>query len=208
MNMKLKYLFTAIVSALLLTGCSEDNEPAGQLGNIGLSTTYAVIPDEGGEATVNITANDNWEITNVAIDEETGKQVIAKDGEPVRDKNGKATETWFTLSQLSGTANTRENPTTELKIKADRIDGGREMELQIKIGSNMQFLKVRQGAMEAVSASCAEVIAGADGKTYRVKELVSQRRNGRSIYIWYSRCQRWQTELSQPQHRGGRRSGT
>ncbi len=143
--MKLKYLFTAIVSALLLTGCSEDNEPAGQLGNIGLSTTYAVIPDEGGEATVNITANYNWEITNVAIDEETGKQVIAKDGEPVRDKNGKATETWFTLSQLSGTANTRENPTTELKIKADRIDGGREMELQIKIGSNMQFLKVRQG---------------------------------------------------------------
>jgi len=169
--MKLKYLFTAIVSALLLTGCSEDNEPAGQLGNIGLSTTYAVIPDEGGEATVNITANDNWEITNVAIDEETGKQVIAKDGEPVRDKNGKATETWFTLSQLSGTANTRENPTTELKIKADRIDGGREMELQIKIGSNMQFLKVRQGAMEAVSASCAEVIAGADGKTYRVKGI-------------------------------------
>jgi len=45
--MKLKYLFTAIVSALLLTGCSEDNEPAGQLGNIGLSTTYAVMPDEG-----------------------------------------------------------------------------------------------------------------------------------------------------------------
>lgn len=166
--MKLKYLFTAIASALLFTGCSEDNDPAGQLGNIGLSTTYAAIPQEGGETTVSITANDEWKVMNVAVDED-GKQVIAKDGEPVKDKNGKTTATWFTLSQLSGAANTSESPVTELKINADAIDGGREYELQIKIGNSTQFLKVRQGTMEAVSASCAEVIAGADGKTYRVK---------------------------------------
>lgn len=166
--MKLKYLFTAIASAILFTGCSEDNAPAGQLGNIGLSTTYAAIPQEGGETTVSITANDEWKVMNVAVDED-GRQVIAEDGEPVRDKDGKTTATWFTLSQLSGAANTSENPVTELKISAGAIDGGREYELQIKIGNSTQFLKVRQGTMEAVSASCAEVIAGADGKTYRVK---------------------------------------
>lgn len=168
--MKLKYLFTAILPALLFTGCSEDNDPVGPLGDISLSDTYAIIPAEGGETTVKIVASSEWKVTNVAIDEQTGKQVIAENGEVKRDKNGNATEVWFTLSQLSGKAgNEGQVFETELKISADAVDGGREYELQISIGGNTQFLMIRQGSMTPVLASCAEVLAGPDGKAYKVK---------------------------------------
>lgn len=161
--MKLRYLFTAVLSALLFTGCSEDNEPAGQLGTISLSTTYASIPEDGGTTTVNITSIGEWEITNVVVNGETGEQMFV-------DSKGKQTKLWFSLSQLSGTPEVTGKPfSTELKITAAATEYGRETELQIKSGNNIQFLKVRQGSMEAEMASCAEVLAGADGKTYRVK---------------------------------------
>ncbi len=168
--MKLKYLFAAMLSAILFTGCSDDIEPAGQLGNIGLSTTYATIPTEGGTATVKIIANEEWKIQNVAVDDQTGNQVIAEEGEPVRDKNGKATESWFKFSQLSGAPEAAgQTFETTLEITAPVTEYGREFEVEIKVGGNSQFLKVRQGDMEATTATCAEVIKGVEGKTYRVK---------------------------------------
>lgn len=162
--MKLRYLFAAIVSILLFAGCSEDNEPAGQLGNISMSDTYVSIPAEGGTAKVTIKSVTDWIITNVVVDEETGEQMLV-------DAKGNKSKLWFTLSQLSGAANTGENPFTELSMTAAAVDGGREVELQISAGNNTQFLMVRQGSMEAVMATCADVIAGADGKTYRVKGI-------------------------------------
>ena len=168
--MKLKYLFAAMLSAILFTGCSDDIEPAGQLGNMGLSTTYAIIPEAGGTATVTITASEDWEIQNVAIDDQTGNQVLAKEAEPIRDKDGKTTESWFKFSQLSGDPEVAgQTFTTTLEISAPVTEYGREFELEIRVGDNTQFLKVRQGSMEATTATCAEVISGVEGKTYRVK---------------------------------------
>ena len=43
------------------------------------------------------------------------------------------------------------------------------MELCILAGKDKQFVIVRQGSLDASSATCAEVLAGSDGKTYRVK---------------------------------------
>lgn len=71
---------------------------------------------------------------------------------------------WLTANVTSGSAGD-----TQLTLSADAVSGGREVELQITIGDNTQILMVRQGSLEASSATCAEVIAGADGKTYRVK---------------------------------------
>ena len=57
--------------------------------------------------------------------------------------------------------------------QADETKYGREAELHIICGDKVQFINVRQGSMEASSATCAEVNAGADGKTYRVKGTVT-----------------------------------
>lgn len=71
---------------------------------------------------------------------------------------------WLTANITSGSAGD-----TQLTLSADAADGGRETELTIAIGDYTQFLMVRQGTTEVTTATCAEVIAGADSKTYRVK---------------------------------------
>lgn len=146
-----------VVSAILFTGCSEDNGAAGNLGSLVLSNTYATIPEAGGSTTITIKATGDWKIENV-IKNENGEFKLV-------DEKGKESDAWFTLSQLSGSAGD-----TELTITADEVDGGRETEIRIGIGEyTKQFFMIRQGSLEAQSATCADVIAGADGKTYRVK---------------------------------------
>lgn len=153
--MKLKYLFTAIASALLLSSCSEEFEPAGSFDNFKLSKTYVALPDGGGADTVYVDATTDWAFTNVVHDEEGNTKLVEK-GEP--------TDTWFHVSQVAGTAGR-----TELIISADAANGGREIELSINVAGKTQFMKIRQGSMKAELATCAEVIKGVDGKTYRVK---------------------------------------
>lgn len=154
--MKLRYLFTAVISALLFVSCSEDNEPAGNLGSISLSETYVSLPTEGGSATVAVSASQDWKFENVIFSSKTGKTQLVTKKDTV--------DAWFTVSHVSGTAGQ-----SELVFSADAFEGGREVELQISVGGNTQFLMVRQGTAKAVMATCAEVIAGADGKTYRIK---------------------------------------
>ena len=153
--MKLKYLFTAMASALLFASCAEEFEPAGSLENFEASKTYVALPAGGGSDTVLVNAKVDWKFTNLTVTE-AGDTVIV-DG-------SKNTAAWFKVSQLQGTAGT-----TQLIFSADASNGGREVELSIDVAGQTQFMKVRQGSMEASSATCAEVIAGADGKTYRVK---------------------------------------
>lgn len=154
--MKLKYLFTMVVSALLFMGCSEDNDPAGSLGNLVLSDTYAIIPEAGGSVKITVKATEDWQIENVVKSEDDKFMLV--------DEKGKQTAAWFTISQLSGSKGD-----TELTITADKTDGGRETEIRIGVGEHTkQFFMIRQGSMEAQSATCAEVLAGPDGKTYRV----------------------------------------
>ena len=57
--MKLRNIFFAIVSGLLLfTGCQIE-EPS-SLENISLDKTYLSIPAAGGDAVVTVTATDSW----------------------------------------------------------------------------------------------------------------------------------------------------
>lgn len=159
--MKLKYMFMLAVSALFMVGCSTDNDVAGTFGL--LSDTYVIIPAEGGSKTVNINASSDWQF--VGLTDKNGKQ----QSYTVKTKNGVKdttyTDLWFTLSQLTGTAGQ-----TQLTVSADACDYGRETELKFAFGNGTsQFLMVRQGDIEAQTATCAEVIAGADGKTFRVK---------------------------------------
>lgn len=144
-----------MASALLFASCAEEFEPAGSLDNFEASKTYVALPANGGSDTVYVNAKADWKFSNVAFDAE-GKTVLIEKGD--------TTAAWFSVSQVEGAA----GPAV-LVFSADAVNGGREVELAINVAGLTQFMKVRQGSMEASSATCKEVIDGVDGKTYRVK---------------------------------------
>lgn len=111
--------------------------------NIKLSATYLSISEEGGTAKLTVTATEDWAFVEEAPE-------------------------WLTIDKMSGAAGE-----TVVTFSAEETTSGREAELSIKAGGNTQYLRVRQGSLEASSATCAEVIAGPDGKTYRVKGTVT-----------------------------------
>ena len=109
--------------------------------NIKLSQTYLSIPVEGGSTQVTVTATESWAFASKAPE-------------------------WLAIDVLSGEAGQ-----TTVSFTAEAADTGREAELEIKAGNNSQFLRVRQGSLLAEMATCAEIIAGPDGKNYKAKGI-------------------------------------
>ena len=145
--MKLRYLFSIILSsALLFAGCAKD-EPTDSFSNMKLSETYLVIPDAGGSVSLTVNSDKEWSF-------------LDKDA---NDKDYKW-PSWLTADKMSGAAGE-----TTVVFSADKTDAGREAEIKIMNGNLIQFFRVRQGSMTPVSATCKEVIDGPDGKTFRVK---------------------------------------
>ena len=141
--MKLRYLFSMIVASVLLFAGCVKEEATGSFANIQLDKTYLSIPEAGGSVSLKVNATEAWAI------------------------EGDIPE-WLQLDKVEGAAGE-----TTITITAGAVSGGREVELCIKAGVNKQFFRVRQGSLEAVTATCAEVAAGPDGKTFRVKGVVT-----------------------------------
>ncbi|MBQ6254425.1 MAG: BACON domain-containing protein [Bacteroidales bacterium] len=70
---------------------------------------------------------------------------------------------WLTVNPSSGTTGT-----STITFSAQKADYGREAELLISCADKTQYLNLTQGVVEAESASCADVISGPEGKTFRV----------------------------------------
>ena len=160
--MKLKNLFIALASFVFVFAACE-KEGATSLESIQLDKTYLSIPATGGDAVLNIKASQPW--------------TLAKD--ILLDKANKVygeLPAWLTASAISGGAGE-----SKITFHADAIDGGREQELHILVGTGesqvTQYVIVRQGSLAAVEATCAEVIAGADGKTFTVTGTVTNIEN-------------------------------
>ena len=136
--MKLRYLFSIILSALFFAGCADIATDSWD--NIKLSQTYVSIPATGGSTNVEVTATEDWAF------------VVGEDWPE-----------WLTVSVLSGSTGK-----TTVAFTAEAVNGGRSAEIQIKAGDNTQFVNVCQGSKEVATATCAEVIAGPEGKLYRV----------------------------------------
>ena len=176
--MKLRYFFGAFLSAMFFVGCSSDDDPIGTLDGIRLSETFVTIPATGGDVAITVTASGEWKFdeifsVNVATGQkdENGKDITEKKFFPLPVQLNK-TKTdgeyaWLTADRLSGSAGE-----TVVTFHADASDAGRETMLQITIGGKTQFLLVRQGSLEAAAATCAEIIAGPDSKTYLVTGTV------------------------------------
>lgn len=154
--MKLRYLFSIVLSAFLLfTGCVEEAN-TDSFDNIKLSSTYLSISKDGGSAKVTVTATEAWEF----VVDDIWPEVITrdKDTKEITDRQ----PSWLSVDKMSGGEGE-----TVLTFSAE-ANPGRELELQIKAGENIQFLRVRQGDLAPVTATVKEVIAGPEGKNYIV----------------------------------------
>lgn len=161
--MKLRYIIAAIASAAVFAGCQ--TEPmVGSFADFNVDKTFVSIPMEGGTQEVNLTAPEAWSFAKLFdLKDEKGKVV--------KDENNKNVKTelpdWLTADKVSG------DGSTIIKFTAPASESGREAELQIQCAGKTLFLVVRQGSVEAVEASCKEVIDGPDGKSYIVKGTVT-----------------------------------
>lgn len=161
--MKLRYLFSTILaSVLLFAGCVQESIDSFE--NIKLSKTYLAMPEEGGEVELTVTASQDWSFVESDVwprvlafkKDENGKQVIDE---------AKTTPSWLTLKgDMTGKAGE-----TKVVFTAEASNGGREVEIAIKAGNNVQYFRVRQGSMVAADATCLDVINGVDGKSYRIE---------------------------------------
>jgi hypothetical protein len=141
--MKLKRIFPIFIATLaLLTSCV-DEPTVTLLEEIQVSSSYVAIPVEGGSTSITVMAKDSFKVEKVT----TAKN-------PVQ---------WLTISSTSGAAGE-----STLTFTAPATLDGRNAEVLIKCAGKIQRINIIQGLSKIASATCAEVIAGPDSKTYQV----------------------------------------
>ncbi len=147
--MKLKYLFPIFIAILALFASCDDEDQVTLLGSIQVSSSYVSIPLDGGSTNITVTAKDSWTAEKV---------FVMKNDSVVKDSIS-----WLTLSTITGSAGE-----STLSFSAESSLNGRSAEVLIQCGGETQRVNVMQGVSKAAPATCAEVIAGPESKTYRV----------------------------------------
>lgn len=171
--MKLRYLISLFV-AFLAIGCTEITNDSFE--NLKVNKTYLSIPEEGGEVTLTVNATEDWKF--VVTDKWPNKIEFNKDEnnktiKATYDSFGNMTNpesdikksepSWLSVSVLEGVAG-------ETKVVFSAEKGtSRDIEVRLYAGNNIQNLMVCQGSKDVEDATCADVIAGADGKSFKVK---------------------------------------
>lgn len=136
------------------TSCSDDNDPT-YLDEVQVSSSYVAIPQDGGTAEITVTTSGEWAFTSQRWI--AGKDTIVA-----------AAPQWLSLSTVAGAAGQ-----TTVTFSAESTLDGRTCELLLTCGEKTQRINVIQGLSTVSNATCAEVIAGPDSKTYRVTGTVT-----------------------------------
>jgi len=137
---KIVPFFIAILA--LMASCTEESTVT-LLDQIKVSSSYVSILEAGGSTTITVTAKDSFSVEKV---------MTAKDSVK-----------WLTISSTSGVAGQ-----SELTFSAASALDGRTAQVLIKCGNATQRINIIQGLAIISTATCAEVIAGPDSKTYQV----------------------------------------
>ena len=146
--MNLKHFFAIAAAAVAFASCSENYE-VDNLNGLTVSSSYVSLPVAGGTNTINIKSNDAWQLDT------TGTVVKGK--------------SWLKFyPSLTGEAGE-----SQLTISAPADVNGRSAEVLLKSGSQTQHILIIQGLPQATAATCAEVIAGPDAKTFMVTGTVT-----------------------------------
>ena len=154
--MKFKYLFIALIAvAGFFASCSDDKD-LGQLDGIQLSQSSLSIPVEGGQVEFDVTSAADWKfVTN------------DKKGNPVD-----SIPAWISSSCTSGNAGT-----THVVFNAAATKGANNSTFKLVSGAYTQYITVIQGVLNPPFSTCAEILAGNDGETYKVKGTLTRLSN-------------------------------
>lgn len=161
--MKFKYLFIALIAvAGFFASCSDDKD-LGQLDGIQLSQSSLSIPVEGGKVEFDVTSAADWKfVTN------------DKKGNPVD-----SIPAWISSSCKGGSAGT-----THVVFNAAATKGANNSTFKLVSGAQTQYITVIQGVLNPPFSTCAEILAGNDGETYKVKGTLTKLSN--TVYgNWY-----------------------
>lgn len=156
--MKLKYIFITLIACLGFFASCNDDQTLDPLGSIQVSKSLITLPKDGGTDTVTVNAKGDWKIQLVTV---VKKQTVYVDSIPA----------WLTINQTSGSAGE-----TELTFTANATSKTLTDNLIITCDGETQRLIVLQQTdkVEVPLSTCAQVIAGADGDTYKVKGTVTK----------------------------------
>ena len=141
--MKLRYIIPVFAAVLTLLTGCKSEEEQRFLNQFNVSTSYVALDKNGGSTTVTVNATESWAFDTSTIPD------------------------WLTVSPASGSAGS-----SSITFSADAYTG-RTAQLKVNCGSYTQEINVIQGIMEITNATCAEVLAGPDAKTYRVTGAVT-----------------------------------
>ena len=142
-NMKLRYFLPLFVAIVAMFTGCSTDQDRAYLGEIRLSQSYVALNTAGGSTQVTVTASDSW--------------TVVADGIP----------SWLTVSPMSGSAGE-----STLTFSAQAAEG-RTATVKINCGNQTQEVNIIQGIAKVSTATCAQVIAGPDSKTYRVTGTVT-----------------------------------
>jgi len=152
--MKLRYFIPIVVALVAMFTGCSEDNDPIYLDNVRLSSTYVSLHTDGTPTEVNLNANADWSIDEKSVPE------------------------WLTISPMSGGAGE-----TKLVFKPTPAEG-RTALLKLNSGNQTQEINIIQGIATVQTATCAQVIAGADAKTYRVTGTVTAIAN--TVYgNWY-----------------------
>ena len=154
--MKFKYFFIALIAvAGFFASCSDDKD-LGQLDGIQVSQSSLSIPVEGGKVEFDVTSAADWKfVTN------------DKKGNPVD-----SIPAWITSSCTGGNAGT-----THVVFNAAATKGANNSTFKLVSGALTQYITVIQGVLNPPFSTCAEILAGNDGETYKVKGTLTRLSN-------------------------------
>ncbi len=139
--MKTRYILSALAAfSLLLTGCVQSLP--GDLEVIQVDKSYVSIPEAGGDGTIKVTCAEAWSVYT--------------------DENN-TIPNWLTVTPMSGSGD------ATMTFHADGTPSYREATIKIKVGDKFQHITVAQGVNMVSEATCAQVIAGPDGKNFIVE---------------------------------------
>lgn len=145
--MKLKYLFPMFIAAVAMFASCADEDNVTYLDGLRVSSSYMAIPVEGGTSVITVDCNDEWKVDTVGAF--TKKQP------------------WFDYKIIE-----EKDSLPKIQLSADATLDGRTTSFRIITENGLtQIVNVIQGLSTVSEATCAEVIAGPDSKTYRVKGI-------------------------------------
>lgn len=157
--MKYNKIIPFFIAMLVLLASCADEATMTLLDKIQVSSSYVSIPVAGGPTAITLKTKDNWTVEKVVSKKDSVK--------------------WLSISSIVGAAGE-----TELTFSAPSTLDGRAAEVLIKCGGQTQRINIIQGLSKISSATCAEVIAGPDSKTYQVTGVCTSIAN--TVYgNWY-----------------------